>query len=338
MSNESGFIHFPADFVWGAATSSFQIEGSPRLDGRGESIWDTFCRKPGAIQDGSNGEVACDHVRLYVEDVDLMSQLGLQAYRFSISWSRVHPNGGGPINHAGLDFYDKLVDTLLAKGIEPYPTMYHWDLPQALEDKGGWLNRDTAKYFGDYAESLLDRLGDRVKTWTTLNEPFVSANHGYVTGEHAPGITSMEAGFAASHHLLLAHGYAGERVRGLTADARLAIVINFTPSEPASDAPEDLAELQRVNDLENHWYIDPIAGKGYPAETAEHYNWEAEEVRDGDLELISAPLDLLGVNYYTRQIVGSSGALPLPDGTPQNTMGWELHPPSLGRLLRWIDD
>ena len=338
MSSASAFIEFPENFVWGAATSAFQIEGAPHLDGKGESIWDVFSRQPGRIKDGSNGDVACDHVRLYAEDVELMSELGLQAYRFSMAWTRVHPDGGGQVNPAGLDFYDRLVDALLAKGIEPYPTFYHWDLPQALEDKGGWHNRDTAKYFGDYVESVLDRLGDRVKTWTTLNEPFVSANHGYVTGEHAPGITSQAAGFAASHHLLLAHGFAGERVRGITPEARLAIVLNFTPTEPASEDPAVAQTLQRIDDIENRWYIDPLAGRGYPSETAEFYAWEAAEVHDGDLETIAAPIDLLGVNYYTRQIVGPDGPLDLPDGTPQNTMGWELHPAALRRLLRWIDE
>lgn len=338
MSSANAFIEFPESFTWGAATSAYQIEGSPSLDGKGDSIWDTFCRQPGRIKDGTSGDVACDHVRLYAQDVALMAELGLDAYRFSIAWTRVHPNGGGPINQKGLDFYDRLVDELLAAGIEPMPTLYHWDLPQALEDRGGWQNRDTAKYFGDYTESVLDRLGDRVRTWTTLNEPFVSANHGYVVGEHAPGITSMMAGFSASHHLLLAHGLAAERVRGMTPEARLAIVLNFTPTEPEHDDAECNAERERVHDLENRWYIDPIAGKGYPEQTAEFYGWEAGEVLDGDLALISAPVDLLGVNYYFPQVIGPRGAVEATDRVPQNTMGWEVHPPTLGRLLRWLND
>ena len=338
MSNANAFIEFPEAFTWGAATSSYQIEGSPHLDGKGQSNWDAFCREPGRIKDGTSGAVACDHVRLYAEDVALMAELGLDAYRFSIAWTRVHPNGGGAVNQKGLDFYDRLVDELLAAGIEPLPTLYHWDLPQALEDKGGWQNRDTAKYFGSYTESVLDRLGDRIKTWTTLNEPYVSANHGYVTGEHAPGITSRAAGFSAAHHLLLGHGYAAERVRGMTADARLAIVLNFTPTEPAYDDEASVAECGRVHDLDNRWYIDPIAGNGYPEETGEFYGWEAEEVRDGDMELIAAPLDLLGVNYYMPQFVGAEGPLPAPETSPQNTMGWEVHPPTLGKLLRWLHE
>jgi len=338
MSDANVFIPFPEGFTWGSATSSYQIEGAPHLDGKGESIWDKFSREPGRIKDGSTGDVACDHIRLYKQDVALMAELGLDAYRFSIAWTRVHPTGRGPVNNAGLDFYDKLVDELLAAGIQPLPTMYHWDLPQGLEDRGGWQNRDTAKYFGDYAESLLNRLGDRVKTWTTLNEPFVSANHGYVTGEHAPGITSQAGGFAAAHHLMLAHGLAGERVRGITPDSRLAIVLNFTPTEPANDEAETHVATRRVDDLENRWYIDPLAGRGYPQETADELGWQGEEIHDGDLDLISAPIDLLGVNFYTRQIVGADGPLIVPDAVPQNTMGWELHPASLGRLLRWLND
>ena len=338
MSSADDFLTFPAGFVWGSATSSYQIEGSRYLDGKGDSIWDTFSRQPGRIKDGSNGDVAIDHVRLYRQDVALMAELGLDAYRFSISWPRVHPKGGGSVNSAGLDFYDKFVEELLGAGITPMPTLYHWDLPQALEDKGGWLNRDTAKYFADYTQSVIDRLGDRVQTWTTLNEPFVSANHGYVTGEHAPGITSRAAGFAASHHLLMAHGFAGQAIRELAPNARLAIVINFTPSEPANDEPATMAELQRVHDLENRWYIDPLAGRGYPSETADYFEWGGEEVLDGDLEIISAPIDLLGVNYYFRHIVGPDGPLEVPPDTPQNTMGWELHPKSLGRLLRWLHE
>ncbi len=329
---------FPDDFIWGAATSSFQIEGSPHADGKSASIWDTFCREPGRIADGSNGDDACDHYVRYTEDVSLMRQLRLAAYRFSVAWTRVKPDGRGPTNEAGLDFYDRLVDRLLAAGITPYPTLYHWDLPQALSDGGGWLNRDTAHAFADYAAAVLDRLGDRVSTWTTLNEPFVSANHGYVTGEHAPGHTSMAEGFTASHHLLLAHGLAGARIRRLAPDARLAIVLNFTPVQPATDSDEDTAAAGRVDDLENRWYADPLAGFGYPDTTADHYGWDRAEVHDGDLALISAPIDLLGVNYYTRQIISAADGARVPDGAPCNTMGWEVHPPSLGALLRTLRD
>lgn len=338
MTDASAFIEFPDGFTWGAATSSFQIEGAPTLDGKSPSIWDVFCREEGRIKDASNGDIACDHVRLMDDDVALMAKLGLDAYRFSIAWTRVVPDGVGAVNAKGLDVYDRLVDRLLDAGITPYPTLYHWDLPQSLEDKGGWQARSTAEAFAEYTEAVVARLGDRVGTWTTLNEPFVSAILGYVTGEHAPGITSRAAGFSASHHLMLAHGLAGERIRSLAPDSRLAIVLNFTPVEAASDAEADTYKAKIVDEVHNRWYIDPLMGRGYPQATTEHYSWDQSEVLDGDLDIISAPIDLLGVNYYTRQIIGADGQVALPEGTPQNTMGWELHPKSLGRLLRWLHE
>ena len=334
-ANESGFVAFPETFGWGAATSCYQIEGAVDADGRGESIWDTFSREPGKIADGSSGEVACDHYNRFSEDVALMKRMGLHAYRFSIAWPRVIAQGTGAVNANGLDFYERLVDELLEAGITPMPTLYHWDLPQALEDKDGWVSRDTAYAFADYAEVCVSRLGDRIGTWTTLNEPFVSANHGYVTGEHAPGRTSMAEGFAASHHLMLAHGLAGQRIRSLAPDSRLAIVLNFTPTEAVTQDPADVEKALHIENLENRWYIDPIAGRDYPEATAEHHQWDRSEVHDGDMEVISAPIDLLGVNYYTRNLV-SAGDYERPADTPVNTIGWELHPPTLGRLLRWL--
>ncbi len=331
-------LTFPDGFIWGSATSSYQIEGAVDADGRSASIWDTFCGEPGRIKDGSNGDVACDHYNRYRDDVALMKELGFDAYRFSIAWPRVIPGGVGPVNAAGLDFYDRLVDELLSAGIRPFPTLYHWDLPQALEDRGGWVSRDTAFAFADYAEAVVGRLGDRVDSYATLNEPFVSADHGYVTGEHAPGRTSRAAGFAASHHLLLAHGLAGERIRAGAPDSRLAIVLNFTPIEPATDAAADIEIAHHRNHLENHWYADPITGRGYPADTAQHFEWDQNEVLDGDLEIISAPIDLLGINYYTREFASADNSFTLPEGTRRNTMGWEIHPPSFGKLLRWIHD
>ena len=336
-STHEQFISFPQGFLWGAATSSYQIEGAVDEDGRGPSIWDTFSAEAGNIKDGSSGAVACDHYHRYREDVALMKSLGLHAYRFSIAWPRIMATGRGEVNEAGLDFYERLVDELISAGITPMPTLYHWDLPQALEDEGGWVNRDTAYAFADYAEVVVSRLGDRIGTWTTFNEPFVSAHHGYVSGEHAPGRTSIADGMAASHHLMLAHGLAGQKIRELAPDARLAIVLNFTPVEAATAEPADVEAALHVDNLENRWYIDPLAGRGYPQATAEHYDWDQSEVRDGDLEIISAPIDLLGVNYYTRAIASADGSYERPAGTPENTMGWELHPPTLGRLLRWLD-
>jgi len=250
----------------------------------------------------------------------------------------VVPEGVGPVNAAGLDFYDRLVDQLLERNIRPFPTLYHWDLPQVLHERGGWLSRDTAFAFADYAEAVIDRLGDRIDTWTTLNEPFVSANHGYVTGEHAPGHTSRAEGFTASHHLMLAHGLAGQRVRSLAPDARLAIVLNFTPLAPATDSEADQVEFLHRNHLENRWYIDPLAGNGYPQATADHYGWDQSEVHDGDLDAISAPIDLLGINYYTRDFASADDSYSTPAHIPVNTMGWEIHPPSLGWLLRDLHD
>lgn len=344
MTNDSAvqsgdtYLDFPPEFVWGAATSSYQIEGAVEVDGRGASIWDTFCAQPGRIADGSSGAVACDHYHRMPDDVELMQSLNLGAYRFSIAWPRVIPDGSGQVNEAGLDFYDRLVDRLLAVGITPMPTLYHWDLPQALDDRGGWLNRGTAEAFARYTEVVVHRLGDRLETITTLNEPFVSANLGYVTGEHAPGHTSMTEGFAASHHLLLAHGLAGQRIRAAAPHARLAIVLNFTPLYPATDLMTDMEHVRHATAIENRWYADPLDGQGYPAPTADRYGWDQAEVHDGDLDLISAPIDLLGINYYTRRIVSADDSFEPPEGVPRNTMGWEIHPPSLGRLLRELRD
>ncbi|MGB0113315.1 MAG: family 1 glycosylhydrolase, partial [Ilumatobacteraceae bacterium] len=292
-------LRFPDGFLWGSATSSFQIEGAHDADGKGESIWDRFCSVPGNILDGSNGNDACDHYHRMPDDVALIAGMGLGAYRFSISWPRVVPDAPGVVNHAGLDFYDRLVDELLANGVTPFPTLYHWDLPQAVLDRGGWLSRDTAHEFADYAEAVVERLGDRITTWATFNEPFVSSNHGYVTGEHAPGNTSVADGFTSAHHLMLAHGLGGERIRSLAPHAELAIVLNFTPAEPASDDEGDVARTTIVDDIENRWFIEPLAGNGYPQATGEALGWDWAEVRDGDLELISQPIDLLGVNFYT---------------------------------------
>ncbi|MEM9131522.1 MAG: GH1 family beta-glucosidase [Actinomycetota bacterium] len=328
---------FPAGFVWGTATSAFQIEGAADVDGKTPSIWDTFCAEPGRIKDGSNGDIACDHYHRFGDDIDLMTDLGLQAYRFSMAWTRVVDERTGEVNHAGLDFYERLVDRLLAADIRPYPTLYHWDLPQALADRGGWLNRDTAHRFADYAEAVVERLGDRIPTWTTLNEPFVSANHGYATGEHAPGHSSMAEGLTAAHHLLLAHGLATERMRSMT-KADMAIVINFTRLRAATDSAEDQELLLHRHNLENRWFVDPLDGKGYPQESVEHFEWDQREVRDGDLELIAQPIDLLGINFYSRSTVTTDDDYELPPGTRRNTMGWEIHPPSFGHILRWLRD
>lgn len=330
-------IEFGPDFVFGTATSSFQIEGRTADIPQGASNWDTFCAQPGRIADGSDGLVACDHVHRWREDVALMAGLGLSAYRFSIAWPKVIPTGRGDASQPGLDFYDQLVDELLAHQIAPIPTLYHWDLPQVLEDEGGWTNRATAEAFADYTEAVVDRLGDRVGTWMTLNEPYVSASHGYVTGDHAPGGTSLADGLAAAHHLLLGHGLAMERIRSLAPNSDAGIVLNFTPAEPATQSPADVALTVTTNGWENEWYAGPVFHGLYPAATVDALGWYQEEVRDGDMALIGAPLDVLGVNYYTRSVVSAVGQT-LPFDTPRTEMGWEIHPDSLRKLLEWLHE
>jgi len=323
---------FPADFWWGAATSSYQIEGAADADGRGQSIWDRFCTRPRAISDGSDGSVACDHYHRYADDVEIMRRLRLNAYRFSIAWPRVLPEGRGTPNQRGLDFYDRLVDTLLAAGIRPFPTLYHWDLPQAVEDRGGWPVRDTAEAFADYAGVVVARLGDRVADWVTLNEPFVSATHGYITGEHAPGRHSLADGLAASHHLLLGHARAMERIRAAVPGARVGIVLNFTPVIPVGSSPAALDRQQIADEVENRWYVHAVGGLGYPTYSSERLGWEQREVLPGDMESIARPIDVLGVNFYSRQMVGALGDR--LDRGALTAMGWEIHPPALGDLLR----
>ena len=324
--------NFPEDFIWGSATSSFQIEGATDEDGRGESIWDRFCEKPGAISDKTNGKVACDHYHRYKDDVALMSELKLAAYRFSIAWPRIFPNGGGAVNSKGLDFYDRLVDELLSANITPFATLYHWDLPQALEAKNGWVNRDTAHYFVDYTHAVVEKLGDRVASWATLNEPFVSASLGYRTGDHAPGRTSLNDSFAAAHHLLLAHGMAMPVIREHAPNSQAGIVLNFTPSFPYSDSEEDIKANETTDAFENRWYVEPIAGKGYPQRGVELLGWEQKEIQAGDLETIAAPIDFLGVNYYTRQ-TRRAGSTPAPQTLPVTDMGWEIYPQGINELL-----
>ncbi|MDY7101916.1 MAG: GH1 family beta-glucosidase [Actinomycetota bacterium] len=335
-------VAFPPGFVWGTATSAFQIEGGSTADGRGESIWDRFCAQPGTVLDGSDGSVATDHYGRYRDDVALLAGLGMGAYRFSIAWPRVLPAGTGAVNEAGLDFYDRLVDELLAANITPYPTLYHWDLPQALEDRGGWVSRDVTDAFVEYAAAVVGRLGDRVRSWATLNEPFVSATHGYWEGVHAPGRTSLEDCLAAAHHLLLAHGKAVPVIRELAgragADgAEVGIVLNFTPTTPYSDEEADVERAALLDAIENRWYVEPVAGLGYPEVGVAGLGWDRREVRDGDLDTIATPLDFLGVNYYSRQVARAGDAHVEPT-LPVTAMGWEIHPQGIGDLLVGLDE
>ena len=332
----SGF-DFPSDFVWGAATSAYQIEGAVDVDGRGQSVWDTFCKRPGAVLNGDSGAVACDFYHRYPQDIELMRTLGIDAFRFSIAWPRVLPEGRGRVNQAGLDFYDRFVDELLAAGIRPFATLYHWDLPQALEDAGGWPVRATAEAFVEYVELVAARLGDRVDNWTTHNEPFCTSWLGYGIGIHAPGRTDLADSAAAAHHVLLSHGLAVQALRRDCPDAELGIVLDSWPVHPASDDPRDVAAASVADGFRNRIFFDPVLRGCYPEDVLERLGPAAPPVLDGDLAIISAPLDFLGVNNYSRSIVraGEDGEpieLPAPAG-PTTSMGWEVYPDAIYEVL-----
>jgi beta-glucosidase len=326
---------FPAGFTWGVATSSYQIEGATTEGGRGPSIWDTFTHTPGRITDGSTGDVACDHYHRYAEDVELLAGLGVSAYRFSIAWPRIQPDGTGPANPQGLAFYDRLVDALLARGIDPVATLFHWDLPQSRQDKGGWLARDTAAHFADYADLVAARLGDRVKLWITLNEPFVHMSLGYGTGVHAPGQQRLFDAFPAAHHQLLGHGLTVAALRARTTSP-IAIANNYSPVWRRGETDADRAAAATYDALQNRLFTEPLFGRGYPAEL----DGATSVVRDGDLDVIAAPIDVLGVNYYNPTGVRAAPAgSPLPfelvplTGYPSTSFGWPVVPDGLRELL-----
>jgi beta-glucosidase len=330
---------FPDGFVWGAATASYQIEGAAREDGRGESIWDRFSHTPGRVRNGDTGDVACDHYHRYRDDVALMAGLGFNAYRFSVSWSRVLPAGTGTVNQAGLDFYDRLVDELLAHEIAPFVTLYQWDLPQALEDAGGWPVRATAEAFANYAGIVAARLGSRVRSIATINEPWVVADHGYRTGTHAPGRSDPGAAIAAAHHLLVAHGLGMQAIRAAAPATPAGIVLNLGPQQPASSHPLDLEAACAEHDWLNRWFLDPLVGRAYPEPPWWAGGQVRGEVRGGDMELIAVPLDFLGVNYYSRNRVRSPLLPPLePAGDPpeRTAMGWEVYPAGLAEVLEFV--
>ncbi|MFJ5259844.1 GH1 family beta-glucosidase [Streptomyces sp. NPDC088387] len=324
----------PEDFSFGVATSAYQIEGATAADGRTDSIWDTFCRVPGAVAGAETGETACDHYRLMPQDVDLMAGLGVDTYRFSVSWPRVQPGGTGAANPAGLDFYERLVDRLLEKGIDPWVTLYHWDLPQELEDAGGWPNRDTAHRFADYALLVLDRLGDRVTSWTTLNEPWCVAMYGYADGMHAPGRRDRGAAMHAVHHLLLGHGEAVRRMRERSGAAhRFGVTLNLTPSLPATDSPQDAAAAHWADGLGIRMYLDPLLTGRYPADVIEGLAREGVVLprREGDAEVIATPLDMLGINYYYSERIRADGAAVRAGN--RTALGWPITPGGLTDLL-----
>jgi len=331
---------FPEGFLWGSATAAYQVEGAVDDDGRGESIWDRFSHTPGRIDGGDTGDVACDHYHRWAEDVALMRSLHLGAYRFSIAWPRVIPDGDGAVNPAGIGFYDRLVDGLLEAGIVPYPTLYHWDLPQALEDRGGWRSRSTVDAFARYAAAVVHRLGDRVSSWWTINEPWVVAFVGHEEGRHAPGRRSQAEAFDVAHHALLAHAEAVEVVRSRGA-GRVGIVLNQAPQMPRSSHPDDVTLARFEDGKVNRWFMDPLAGRGYPDDVRRLVDWDAAVVRPGDMEAIARPIDMLGINYYTRAICAAPDvadeARPAPlvtAGDEWTEMGWEVYPPGIAEMLR----
>jgi len=358
----AGSLQFPPGFVWGAATAAYQVEGAVTEDGRGPSIWDTFSHTPGAIADGTTGDIAADHYHRYAEDVGLMAEIGLRAYRFSVAWSRIVPTGSGEVNHKGIDFYSRLVDALLERGITPVATLYHWDLPQSLQDAGGWANRDTAKRFGEYAAVVGRALGDRVATFSTLNEPWCSAFLGYGNGLHAPGIADPALALRAAHHLLLAHGRGVAALRDtIPASAHVSLTLNLFVVRGASASDGDA--VRHVDGMANRIFLDPILRGAYPADllddTAAITDWSF--VRDGDLQTIAAPIDMLGVNFYSPSLVtgatddlavsatrrahdahepdgpaawpGSNLAYEVPQEGPYTAMHWRIDPDSLQQLL-----
>jgi beta-glucosidase len=331
---------FPKDFLWGAATASYQIEGAWDEDGKGESIWDRFSHIPGKVLAGDTGDVACDHYHRWRDDIALMKNLGLKAYRFSIAWPRVLPQGWGKVNQAGIDFYSQLVDALLEADIKPFVTLYHWDMPQVLEDEGGWPTRMIVKAFVEYADRVSRALGDRVKNWITLNEPWVCAFIGYEEGRHAPGVKDAHAAVAASHHLLLSHGLAVPIIRNNSPKAAVGITLNLAPQIPASPSVADRNEAVWVDGSINRWFLDPLLGRGYPQDIVNGYGNAMEFVQEGDLETIAVPIDFLGVNYYFRGIIRST-KISEEENAPRTVfpnedhteMGWEVYPEGLYDLL-----
>lgn len=328
-----GYI-FPRGFVWGVATASYQIEGAWKEDGKGLSIWDTFSHTPGKIANGDTADVACDHYHRFAEDLSLLKELGAKAYRFSISWPRVLPEGRGLVNWRGLDFYDRLVDSLLTLGITPFVTLHHWDLPQSLQDIGGWTNRDVLGYFADYTSLVVHRLGDRVTHWITLNEPWCIAHFGYLSGEHAPGIKDKKAAIQVGHNLLVGHGLATQAIRSVDSRSQVGIALILSPYEPYVDSPENMAVAEEQWRIEGTWFLDPIFKACYSPEMLKACAIDAPHVRPGDFALIAQRLDFLGVNYYFRNVVDKDGnIIKRVPGSDYTDMDWEICPAAFRRLL-----
>ncbi|MFC8297336.1 GH1 family beta-glucosidase [Micromonospora orduensis] len=331
----AGPLRFPDDFGWGAATSAYQIEGAAKEDGRGESIWDTFSRAPGRTRNGDTGDVAADHYHRYAEDLDLMRDLGLRSYRFSISWPRIQPDGTGAPNQRGLDFYRRLLDGLHDRGIAPMATLFHWDLPQALQDADGWESRDTALRFADYADAVFTALGDRVPVWLTINEPKTVVQNGYLIGHHAPGRQDPDAAYLVAHHLQLAHGLAVRALRAADRTARIGPALNLHPCYPADDSPQAAAAARLYDGYENRLYLDSLLKGSYPEDVLADLGPESRMVRgirDGDLAVISSPVDLLAVQYYTPIYVTADGGT--EHRWPTSEAGWQqIYPDGMYDIL-----
>lgn len=337
---------FPDAWIWGAATAAYQIEGATREGGRGPSIWDTFSHSPGQVLNGDTGDIACDHYHRTRDDIALMRELGLGAYRFSISWPRIFPTGSGRPNQAGLDFYGRLVEDLHAANIEPWVTLYHWDLPQALQDKGGWTNRDTAHRFAELAHTVAAHLGTGVHHWFTINEPWVAAFLGHWQGIHAPGARNLKTALLAGHNLLLAHGEGMVALRSEMRDGDEAgIVLNLSPCHPADDSNADLEAAERIDGYANRWFLDALYRGAYPDDVVRLFGDAMPEIAENDMALISQPTDLLGINYYTRTVVAyDERELPLqatrtvPAGTPVTATGWEVYPRGIREILTRVHE
>lgn len=343
---------FPQGFLWGAATSAYQIEGSLDADGRGRSVWEEFAARPGAIEGGGDGSRACDSYRRWHEDVDLVAALNLRAYRFSVAWSRVMPEGRGRIEHRGLDHYERVVDALLDRGVEPVLTLNHWDMPLALMADGGWAGRPTVDAFAEYAAAVAARLGDRVTWWITQNEPWIISLLGYQLGLHAPGVADLAASFRAGHHVLLGHGAAADVLHSTVHGAKVGAALSLFPCDPATSSPQDLAAAWGSDGYVNRWYLDALLGEGYPTDMRRH--WEDAlghaldgVVRDGDEAAVRGRSDFVGVNYYTRRVVAAAQpgpgrpfpwqVVPAQDDHPRSDEGWEIVPDALRDLLVRIE-
>jgi beta-glucosidase len=334
-------LTFPEGFLWGAATSAYQVEGAAAEAGRGESIWDVFCRLSGAIDNSETGATACDHYRRVQTDLNLLGELHLNAYRFSLAWPRLFPTGDGPRNPAGFDHYDRLIDGLLARGVTPFVTLYHWDLPQALQERGGWRSRDTVDRFAEYADACFAAYGDRVRDWITINEPWIVGVLGHLHGIHAPGERDLRAAVTVMHHLLLAHG---EAARARHPDTRVGVAYSLFPNYPASDTPADRDAAWASDGYVNRWFLDPVHGRGYPQDMWQRYEsllGPLDMVRDGDTDVIASGSDFIGVNFYTDRVMRAAPevrpfgweVVPVPDGARVTDTGWAVVPEALTDLL-----